>query len=175
MRLVSLVFIGLLTAMPAVAQEAAQVAASTDPPVSLDRIRAGLERPTGIVLANPEPAADFRLHVLEQAKIDELIRALDFKSGPAVPGGLYAYQQQQLMNLSSSPLTRPYAAFSGPELVTLAIENLVGQWLAGHVVSGIKDAARARTERLAREDVAHSIAEYCAAREDRDDIVICSK
>ena len=172
MRLVALVLVGLLTAAPAMAQEAAP----SNPPVSLDRIRAGLERPAAsLVLTAPEVPADFRLHILEQAKIDELIAKLDFKSGPAVPGGLYAYEQRQVTNPSSSPLTQPYAAFSGPEMVTLAIEGLIGHWLAGHLAQGISDAAKARTEQLAREDVAQSIAEYCAARADRDQIVICNR
>ena len=173
MRLACLLLVGLLTAAPATAQDAATPA---DAPVSLDRIRAGLERPAGTLVLKPiDVPADFRLHILEQQKIDALIATLDFKSGPTPPRGLYAYQQQLLVNpASKNPLAQPYAAFSGGELITIAIENLIARYLGGHLMQSLGDAERARAERLAREDVARSIASYCAGRPDRDEIVICN-
>ncbi|MEO8681806.1 MAG: hypothetical protein ABI665_22360 [Vicinamibacterales bacterium] len=171
MRLAGFVFAGVLAAAPAMAQDAA----STSAPVSLDHIRAGLERPASTLVLKPvEVPADFRLHVLEQQKIDALIATLDFRSGPVPPGGLYGYEQQRITNPTDSPLSQPYAAFSGAELITVAIENFIARYLGGHLAQSLGDAERARAERLAREEVARSIAGYCAARQDRDDIVICN-
>ena len=53
------------------------------------------------------------------------------------------------------------------------IENLIGRWLGGHIAQAMGDAEKARAERLAREEVARSVADYCSQRSDRDEIVIC--
>jgi hypothetical protein len=37
----------------------------------------------------------FRVEIRERQKIEALLATLDFKSGPAPPGGLYAYEQQR--------------------------------------------------------------------------------
>ena len=167
MGLAHLIVIGILVAAPAAAQDAglssggsarspAKDDQSTDLPVSLDRIRAGLKKQaTDSLLKRVEIPADFRIHVLEQQKIDDMLSKLDFKSGqgPAPAGGLYGYEQQRrLFNPVDHPLTQPYAAFSGGELITIAIENLIARYLGGRVLSSISDAERARAERAARED-----------------------
>ena len=72
-----------------------------------------------------------------------------------------------------TPLAQPYAAFSGSELITVAIENLIGRYLGGRVVNGISDAERARAEHTARQEVDKAITDYCAARPDRSDIQLC--
>ena len=90
---------------------------------------------------------------------------LDFKTGPAPPGGLYGYEQQKrLWNSVDHPLMQPYAAFSGGELITLAIENLAGKYLGGRLLSAVSAAQRARAEEAARAEVSRTIAEYCAAQ-----------
>lgn len=162
----------MFVATPAIGRQAA----ATDQQASLDRIRAGLERPAGTILLTPIDApADFRLQILEQQKIDELIAKLDFKSGPVPPGGLYGYEQQRVTNPTSNPLAQPYAAFSGGELLTIAIENIVGRYLGGQLAHSVSEAERARAARLAREEVSRTIAGYCAARQDRNGIVICNR
>jgi hypothetical protein len=189
MSLVCLLIAALLMASPAVAQEpsastpgtASQSSAadgqSTDLPVSLDHIRAGLKRQaTDSLLKRAEIPPDFRIKILEQQKIDDMLSKLDFKgiSGPAPAGGLYGYEQQQrLFNSVDHPLVQPYAAFSGGELITIAIENLIARYLGGRIVSGITEAERARAERAARVEVDRTIADYCAARPDRADIQLC--
>jgi hypothetical protein len=100
-------------------------------------------------------------------KIDELLQSLNYKSGPAVPGGLYAYEQQrQLFPAVNNPLAQPYAAFSQGELVTILVENLLGRYLAGRAMNAISSSERARAEAAAKEEVTHAIAEYCAAQPD---------
>jgi hypothetical protein len=180
---------GILVAGPAMAQGAGSSSGrapqssakddqSSDLPVSLDHIRAGLKKQaTDSLLRRVEIPADFRIHILEQQKIDAMLSKLDFKSGqgPAPAGGLYGYEQQRrLFNPVDHPLTQPYAAFSGGEFITIAIENLIRQYLGGRIVSGIADAERARAERAARDEVDREVAAYCATRPDRAEITICA-
>jgi hypothetical protein len=179
----------LLAASPAAAQEPARSssgdtaksstvdAQAGDLPVSLDRIRAGLKRQaTDSLLKRTEIPPDFRIQILEQQKINDMLSKLDFKglSGPAPAGGLYGFEQQQrLFNSVDHPLVQPYAAFSGGELITIAIENLIARYLGGRIVNGISEAEHARAERAARDEVNKAIADYCAARPDRADIQLC--
>ena len=150
---------------------------SGDLPVSLDHIRDGLKRQaTDSILKRVEIPPDFRIQILEQQRINDLLSKLDFKhlNAPAPAGGLYGYdQQQRLFNSVDHPLVQPYAAFSGSELITVAIENLIARYLGGRVVNGISDAERARAEHAARQEVDQAIADYCAARPDRSDIQLC--
>src|SRR5216684_553450 len=175
MVLVPLLFAAMLVALPVMAQDssvsspgaAAQSSgADTQPgdlPVSLDHIRAGLKRQaTDTLLRRVEIPPDFRIQILEQQKINDMLSKLDFKhlSGPVPAGGLYGYEQQQrLFNSVDHPLVQPYAAFSGGELITIAIENLIAKYLGGRLVNAITDAERARAERAAREEVNKAIAD----------------
>jgi hypothetical protein len=149
-----------------------------DLPVSLDHIRAGLKRQaTESILKRVEIPPDFRIQILEQQRIDDMLSKLDFShlKAPAPPGGLYGYdQQQRLFNPVDHPLAQPYAAFSGSELITVAIENLIARYLGGRLVNGISDFERARAERAARQEVDKAIADYCAARPDRTDLQLCA-
>jgi len=137
-------------------------------PVSLDRIREGLARPPqGTALKRIDIRPDFFVRVEEKQHILEILSKLDFKTGPTPPGGLYAYeQQQQMFNKTDRPLAQPYAAFSGSELVTLAIEGLVGKYLGGKLLQAITGAQREGAERAARQEVAQAIADYCDAQPD---------
>ena len=165
---------------PAAAPESSTTdIASSDLPVSLDRIRAGLKRQaTDSILKRVEIPPDFRIQILEQQRIDDMLSKLDFKhlNAPAPPGGLYGYdQQQRLFNSVDHPLVQPYAAFSGGELITVALENLIARYLGGPLLNSIKDADHARAERAARQEVERAIADYCAARPDRTDIQLCNQ
>jgi hypothetical protein len=184
MRLWSLVVAAILTSTPAVgrAQSASPEpsAAESTPssaqderapqlPVSLDRIRDGLNKPVdSSLLKNTELPPDFRIKIVEQRKLDEMLSRLDFSGGPAPAGGLYGYKP------GDRPLMQPYAAFSGGEFATIAIQNLIARYLAGPVIGAIGDAIHAGAERAAREEVDQAIADYCAARSDRAQIQLCN-
>jgi len=189
MRLAHLAVVAILVAGPAFGQDAGssstgqaqsstQDSQSSDLPVSLDHIRAGLKKQaTDSLLRRTEIPADFRIQILEQQKIDEMLSKLDFKSGqgPSPAGGLYGYdQQRRLFNPVDHPLTQPYAAFSGGELITIAIENLIARYFGGRLIDAVKDADRASAERAAREEVEREIATYCASRPDRAEIQLCA-
>src|SRR5262245_36159007 len=128
MRLIGLAFAAILLAGPAIAQQPqpsttaapassqsdANAAATLNFPVSLERIRGALERPTPAqMLKGLDEKPTFRVEIREQQKIDELIATLDFKGGPTPPGGVYGYEQQRLVFPPvDNPLAQPYAAFS---------------------------------------------------------------
>jgi hypothetical protein len=153
----------------------ADSAARSELPVSLDRIRDALARENGrSLLTNVERKADFTVQVEEQARIDEIMARLDFSSGPAPAGGLYMYEQQQRLFSSTRPLQRPYAAFNGGQLLTIALQNLIGRYVAGQTQKGIAAARQSGAERDAREEVDQAIAEYCASRPDRHVIKLCT-
>jgi hypothetical protein len=180
---------GTLTSAPAAAQQSAEpsAAAASKPepaapssgtdvkgelPVSLDRIRTGLEQPTARRLFSGDAikgvdkqAADFRTAIEERRKIEELLATLDFKSGPVPAGGLYAYEQQRLITPPvDNPLAQPYAAFNQGQLLTILVENLVGKYLAGQAADAISRSARERAETAARRDVESAVADYCAGK-----------
>jgi len=185
MRLIFVLVAALALAAPARAQQPSASSAdveqpsakdtSSDLPVSLDRIREGLNKETGSGLRNLDVKPDFTIQVKEQRRIDEILSKLDFKSGPAPAAGLYGSEQQRrLVNPTDRPLQQPYAAFSGGELITIAIENLIAKYLGGRAINTVTSAERAGAEARAREEVEQAIAEYCDARSDRDAIQLCT-
>jgi hypothetical protein len=171
-----LVLLVVLAPGRASAQAPAPSADNGHLPVSLDRIRSGLKKNSSALILNSDLPADFKLQIIEQARIDDLMSKLDFKSGPAPAGGLYAYEQQRIaFNPVDHPLMQPYAAFNGGQLITIALENLIGQFIAKPLIGKAANSLQQRSEREAQEEVAAAIDEYCAQRPDRADIVLCTQ
>jgi len=186
MRLMTLVVVAILTAVPLLAGQLPP-SAPTGPsstqkdtatttgqdqeapplslPVSLDKIRDALQQPPVEPLKGLNERPQFRVEIRERQKIEELLQGLKFNSGPAVPGGLYAYEQQQvLFPKVDNPLVQPYAAFSQSELAWVSLTSLIERYLAGRVVNAMTAANRAGAEAAAKHDVERAIAEYCAAQ-----------
>ncbi|MNC94059.1 hypothetical protein D3C83_108250 [compost metagenome] len=69
---------------------------------------------------------------------------------------------------------QPYAAFNGGQLITLAFESILGNYLAPKAVASFAAARRADAEAAAHDEVLRAIARYCAAQPHRGSgIVIC--
>ena len=189
MRLCALLFTATLAASPAQAQPAAsppvspageppsagqdtngssadgQPATELNLPVSLDKIREGLQQKPGLSLRALDERPTFRVQILERQKIEELLATLNFKAGPTPAGGIYMYEQQRLMfNPVDRPLMQPYAAFNTGQLLTILIENLVGKYLGGKAVDAVSKMERARAEANAKEEVRAAVAQYCNAQ-----------
>lgn len=137
-------------------------------PVSLDRIREGLAKPApGSTIKRVELKADFVVHVEERDHFLKILDSLKIESGPAPLGGIRAQEQRErAFPKTEKPLMQPYAAFSGGELLTLAIEGLVQKYLGGALINAVSNAQRASAERAARQEVASAIVEYCDAQPD---------
>jgi hypothetical protein len=137
-------------------------------PISLDRIRDQLKLAPAPALRGLHEEAMFRVQIQERQKIEELLATLDFKTGPTPAGGLYNYEIQRIIKPpTESPLSQPYAAFSTSELLTIAIENLAVKYLGGRAVNAVTAAERQRAEQAARDEVARSMADFCAAQPNR--------
>jgi hypothetical protein len=180
MRLVSLVLAALLTAQPVAAQGVQPAPVQSGKadtgqfnlPISLDNIREALARPPVLLGLDRKP--DFSVTIEEAQRLEELFRSLEMKMGPAPPGGLYAYEQQRLLfNPTDHPLSQPYAAFSGGELITLAVEGLITRWITDVAKNGLSNAEKKRAEKNAREEITRAIAQFCAEQPDRSHFQIC--
>ena len=188
MRLVALLVTAILTAAPVLAgqTQSSRPATPSSPatdvqppddqastlPVSLDKIREALKQPTVEPLRGLDERPLFRVEIRERLRIDELLQTLKFNSGPAVPGGLYGYEQQRIMFPTvDNPLAQPWSAFTQPELARVAsismIETLVARYLAKKIIGAVSATERASAERSAREEVSRAVAEYCAAQPNR--------
>ncbi|MBI3493522.1 MAG: hypothetical protein HY047_17335 [Acidobacteria bacterium] len=134
--------------------------------MSLDKIRGALQQRQPLTLRTLDERPTFRVQILERQKIEELLATLNFKStSPAPPNGLYGYEQQrQIWNPVDHPMMQPYAAFNQGELLTIALENLIGKYVVGQAATSIKNAVHASAAAAAREEVRHAIADYCAAQ-----------
>lgn len=195
MRLMGLIVTAILTAAPLQAQPPGTSSATPevpqskdapqdtqtkpDLPVSLDNIKKGLAQPPALPLRGLNgDTPHFKLEVIEKQKIslEDLIKSLDFKSGPIPAGGIYGYEQQrQMLPAVDNPLRQPYAAFNQPELLTILVENLVGKYLAGRAAGAITSAERAHAEAAAKEEVQRAVREYCAAQPNNGaGITICT-
>jgi hypothetical protein len=162
LRLIVLAFAAIL---PASAAEAQNTPARFDLPVSIERIRAGLERPTLLKLETLDERPTFRLQILERQRIDELLATLDFKTTRASPGGIYWDEMQRVTwPASDNPLIQPYAPFSGGQIITLAVEDAIGKLGAKKLINAISNASKNRAQAAAREEVLQAIQDYCAAQ-----------
>jgi len=135
-------------------------------PASLDRIRDALAKaPSKPLLDTLKKPPDFSVTIEQPFAVERFFRPEHFKAGPVPAGGLYGYQQQQLLwNSVDHPLAQPYAAFSGGELLTIAIENLLGKYLGGRLFQAVTTAEDAAAAAAAHAEVMRAITEYCAAR-----------
>jgi hypothetical protein len=177
MRLIALLVTATMAPAQAMAQQPQPSSPSTTAsvqedalplnlPVSLDKIREALGQPPAAEpLKGLDERAQFRVEIRERQKMDDLLQSMKFNSGPAVAGGLYAYEQQrQLFPSVDNPLVQPYAAFNQTELLIVSAEALLSQYLVGRAVDGAGALKRAVGEALARQEVQRAIDGYCAAQ-----------
>ena len=176
MPLIPLLLAALLAANPPADQPSTPQdtpwTAPLEMPVSLDRVREGLQNTALPRLRGLDEVPNFSVAIQDSAhafRLDELIQSLapGFKAGPVPAGGVYAYELNRVTNNSvSHPLTQPYAAFNEPELLTVLVENLAGAYLVGKAANVITADERARAEAQASAEVQRAVAGYCAAQPD---------
>ena len=150
MRRASLLLIAILTGAPAAAQDATPAPANL--PVSLDRIRAALERSPREPLKTQLPKPTFRVEIRERQRFEALLATLDFRSGPVPPGGLYGFEQR-------ARLSSPWGSQPIVGVDVLAMGRLIA--------NGISSARRSRAEAAAREEVKRALEEFWAAQQKR--------
>ena len=149
MRRASLLLIAILTSAPAFAQDEPP---GLNLPVSLDRIRAALERSPREPLKTQLPKPTFRVEIREHQRFEALLATLDFRSGPVPPGGLYGFEQR-------ARLSSPWGSQPIVGVDVLAIGRLIA--------NGISRAQRSHAEAAAREEVKRALEEFWAAQQKR--------
>ena len=113
----------------------------THPPVSLDRIREALERPTSL-LTLPDPKADFHVDVVDRQRIVNLLAPIDFGSAPDLP-----------------QLPQPPSLHGGPPGPSATGGGSVDP---GQILHGIRHYF---AERAAREEFQRVFREFCATHD----------
>ena len=122
------------------AQAQAGEAAQGELPVSLSRIREALKKPDPRLSA-PRAKPDFSVDINEEQRFQDLVDLLDFSAIPVLPAVRFGGSQTQpLFNVSLSG---------------------IGQ----SVAKSVSKARRARAERLAREEVARALIQYCTTHD----------
>ncbi len=174
MRRLSLLFVVLFAASPALGQQSKpSQSGNAEPlnlPVSLDKIREALSQRAPELLKGLTPApvdsATFRVNITEQQKFEELLSTLKFEApGPQVAGGVDAYDQyRRLFPPIDNPLVQPYAAFSTAQVITLGAEALIEKYVAEKMAHVVGTALREQAERDAREEVARALAAATQSR-----------
>lgn len=163
-------------ARPAAAQAPAPAAAEADGrarlqveadkaplDVSLDHIRRGLERPQSLRTAiERTPAPTFRIAVEERLPPIErwLGDPRDLAGGPPVGSPTHA----EIVRLTTPPLAQPYGAFTGGELLTVAITSLLTALAMKSAAGTVGEWLQGRDERKAREQVIADLEELNRVR-----------
>jgi hypothetical protein len=150
--------------------------------ISTERIRELLQDPAPIQ-QSLEQQPTFRIRIEERDKFLQFLKTTlsvePADTRPPPPGGIYAYEQQRVALAAidrSGTRMEPYAVFSGPELITLALEGLARKYLGGRALDAVTDFERKRAEAAAREEVTRTIRQYCAAQPSYGTgIVICAE
>lgn len=185
MRLLTLLVTAILIAGAAVTTRA-QASSSADIPslnlpVSLDRIRQGLDRAPLVTLRGlndlaPAEAPHFKVAIEERRRLEDLLTTLDFKAGPVPAGGVYGYEQQRrLFPTTDNPLVQPWAAFSTSELLTVTVENIIRKYAGDGLIGALSDSRRAGAQRAAQDEVAQALSDFCNAQPRQGaDIEACS-
>jgi hypothetical protein len=192
MRLIPLVVAALLVGGPASAQEPpaspargaqspAEDGATPTLPVSLDRIREGLNQPVDEPsLRSLSERADFIVTIQEDVKdrttFQKSLETIDVSGGPTPAGGLYAYEQQRVLSRMNRPYEfQPLAGFSSGELLQVAITSALSRLFGTQLANMFGELSRTGAERAAHEQVERAVAEYCARQPNGGDgIAICS-
>ena len=176
MRLIAVLVAAILTGAPALASQDASSSASSEPspskdaqpplPVSLAKIREALAEAPAEPLKGLNEQPHFRVEIQEWQKFKTMLDTLKFDTGgPPVPGGIYAYdQQQRLFPKADNPLIQPYAAFNQGELLQVMITTLMAKYFAGRIVNWVTSEERSRAEADARKEVARAMDEFWAWR-----------
>jgi|WetSurMetagenome_2_1015567.scaffolds.fasta_scaffold439664_1 hypothetical protein len=185
-RLLSPLLVAILAAAPVAAQEGASSSSAPPPsssqdsgatspskqagnsdtlPVSLDRIKQALEDTPTVPLAGLNETPQFKVEVQEHQRFEELVKTLNFNSGPPPPGGLYAYEQQQnVWSKQQHPEMQPYGAFGQGQAFTILLENLLEKYFGGRVINAVANARDSAAEAAAREEVRRALTEYWASQ-----------
>jgi hypothetical protein len=143
------------------ASPAPQTGASTDLPVSLDRIQRALSAPPAIDLKEQHPV--FRLEVYGRKPTLEDILGERFWIGPTPYGGM---THQEFLDMVTPKLAQPFGGFSGKYLVAETALALSEQWALKQAIKKYQGALSNHEREAARKEVLDALAALEKARRD---------
>ena len=127
-----------------------------DLPVSLDRIRAALERAPQSRLKLPaQPTFSITIEA-RSLRIEDLLDLEELARNPTVPTSA---THREFLAMVTPPEARQFGAFDADELAVVAATSLATGLALGTLPSLIKDALRRRQEAQAKREVAEVLAE----------------
>jgi hypothetical protein len=132
--------------------DSAEEAGEVELPVSLDRIRrrAADERATVFTLPERE-IPTFAIEVERRVPTFwDFVQPGELDPGPIGPSSPY---HTEMMNLITPPVARPYGAFTGGNLLLVALQSLFTGYVGQQVPGWIEEAMRAQREAEARREV----------------------
>jgi hypothetical protein len=150
---------------PGAARQAQTEAPGIDWPVSLERIKEAIARPTAIKTTSGRPV--FRVEVFGKEPTIEDILGPDYLVGPTSYGGM---PHQEFLTMVTPAEYRGMGVFTVGEALTVAAMALGLQWALNKAIDTLKPIERlkeARTERAkeaARREVLAAMADLAAAR-----------
>jgi len=132
---------------PVVSAQASAASVSPEPVVSVTRIRQRLERQNQLLKFDvPETTEPMFRTAVQGQRIQAVLDALDFNGGPMPPGGLYAFEQSQLLG-------NPWA---GRPIVEVNVLPLVAA-----AYRAIRSAHHEHADRAAHEEVQRALIAFC--------------
>jgi hypothetical protein len=135
--------------------------ASSDLPVSLDRIQRALSAPPPIDLKEQHPV--FRLEIYGRKPTLEDILGEKFWVGPTPYGGM---THKEFLDMVTPKEAQPFGAFTGGYLVAETALSLMQQWALKSAIRKFQDAHDAREREAARKEVLDALAALEKARRD---------
>ena len=141
------------------AAPAPQTGASTDLPVSLDRIQRALSAPPAIDLKEQHPV--FRVEVYGRKPTLEDILGERFWIGPTPYGGM---THQEFLDMVTPKLAQPFGGFSGKYLVAETALALSEQWALKQAIKKYQGALSNHEREAARKEVLDALAALERAR-----------
>jgi hypothetical protein len=130
-----------------------------DLPVSLDRIQRALSAPPAITLKEQHPV--FRLEVFGRKPTLEDVLGEKFWLGPTPYGGM---THQEFLDMVTPKEFRPYAGFTGKDLVAETALALAQTWALKAAIRKFQDAKEDREREAARKEVMDALAALEKAR-----------
>lgn len=140
---------------------AATPQASSELPVSLDRIQRALAAPPSIDLREQHPV--FRIEIVGRKPTLEEILGEKFWIGPTPYGGM---THQEFLDMVTPKLAQPYAGFTGKYLLAETALTLAEQWALKQAIKKFQDAKGDREREAARKEVEEALAALEKARRD---------
>jgi hypothetical protein len=156
----ALILAGVL-ASQAVQSPPSPALAPGDVPVSIDRIQRALAQESALKLTD---GTRFRVEIFGRRPTLAELLGPDFLKGPTLPPAA-GMTHQEFLAMVTPPLAQPYGAFTGTDLLQVAITTMLQQWAVQKALDKLRAATTEREREQARREVDEAMDKLRKARE----------